>query len=254
MNFKARTIFFFHFYYWDFIYFPNIPSCFNCAKVAAFGIFSILYWCTAVSQCFGVQRKKVSGPAVLLKPQDINNQNERWLSTAERRVTVWVCMGNSGDPLPGHRASSIPASAVGVVAGRPWPAFPRRSPPAGAPGPWCPFPLCAVVVAAFSLARAASAAQPSDWTSRQTETSSANTHPVQPRRHDNVSIHPSFPHPASSTSFFQTWTPTHSDSLAPPVAKKVSPILRVVRRQRDVFTSGFLPTLPSLLLIVQTGP
>lgn len=112
---------------------------------------------------------------------------------AERWVTVWVCMWNSGDPLPGHRASSIPASAAGVVAGRPWPGFPRRSPPAGVPGPWCPFPLCAVVVAAFSLARAASAAQPSDWTSRQTETSSANTHPVQPRRHDNFSIHPSFP-------------------------------------------------------------
>lgn len=100
-------------------------------------------------------------------------------------VRTWI----SGDPLPGHRASSIPGCAVGAVAGRPWPASPGCSPPAGAPGPGCPFPRCAAAVAASSPARAACAAQPSDWTSRQRETSSANTHSEQPCRHDNLSIH-----------------------------------------------------------------
>lgn len=98
---------------------------------------------------------------------------------------TWI----SGDPLPGHRASSTPGCAVGAVARRPWPASPGCSPPAGAPGPGCPFPRCAAAVAASSPARAACAAQPSDWTSRQRETSSANTHSEQPCRHDNLSIH-----------------------------------------------------------------
>lgn len=97
---------------------------------------------------------------------------------------TWI----SGDPLPGHRASSTPGCVVGAVAGWPWPASPRCSPPAGAPGPSCPFRRCAAAVAASSLARAACAAQPSDWTSRQRETSSANTHSEQPCRHDNLSI------------------------------------------------------------------
>lgn len=94
----------------------------------------------------------------------------------------------SEDPLPGHRTSSTPGIAVGAVAEWPWPASPGCPPPAGAPGPGCPFPCCAAAVAASSLARAASAAQPSDWTSRQRETSSANTHSEQPCRHDNLSI------------------------------------------------------------------
>lgn len=94
----------------------------------------------------------------------------------------------SEDPLPGHRTSSTPGTAVGAAAEWPWPASPGCPPPAGAPGPGCPFPRCAAAVAASSLARAASAAQPSDWTSRQRETSSANTHSEQPCRHDNLSI------------------------------------------------------------------
>lgn len=94
----------------------------------------------------------------------------------------------SEDPLPGHRTSSTPGIAIGAVAEWPWPASPGCPPPAGAPGPGCPFPCCAAAVAASSLARAASAAQPSDWTSRQRETSSANTHSEQPCRHDNLSI------------------------------------------------------------------
>ena len=101
------------------------------------------------------------------------------------RVRTWI----SGDPLPGHRASATPGCAVGAVAGRPWPVSPGCSPPAGVPGPGCPFPCCAAAVAASSPARAACAAQPSDWTSRQRETSSANTHSEQPCRHDNLSIH-----------------------------------------------------------------
>lgn len=97
---------------------------------------------------------------------------------------TWI----SGDPLPGHHASSNPGFAVGAVVGWPWPASPGCSPPAGAPGPRCPFPRCAAAVAASSLAHAAYAAQSSDWTSRQRETSSANTHSEQPCRHDNLSI------------------------------------------------------------------
>lgn len=97
---------------------------------------------------------------------------------------TWI----SGDPLPGHRASSTPGCAVGAVAGWPWPASPGCSPPAGAPGPGFPFPRCAAAVASSSPARAACAVQPSDWTSRQRETSSANIHSEQPCRHDNLSI------------------------------------------------------------------
>lgn len=35
-------------------------------------------------------------------------------------VQTWI----SGDPLPGHRASSTPGCAVGAVARWPWPASP----------------------------------------------------------------------------------------------------------------------------------
>lgn len=113
----------------------------------------------------------------------------------------WIC----GDPLPGHRASSTPVGAVGVVAGWPWPVSPGCPPPAGAPGPGCPFPCCAAVVAASSPARAARAAQTSDWTSGREETSSANTHSAQRCRHDNLSIHilpssPSFHHNAHANA------------------------------------------------------
>lgn len=107
-------------------------------------------------------------------------------SDAPACVRTWI----SRDPLPGHRASSTPGCVAGAVAGWPWPVSPGCSPPAGAPGQGCPFLRRAAAVAASSPARAACAAQPSDWTSRQRETSSANTHSEQPCRHDNLSIHP----------------------------------------------------------------
>lgn len=156
------------------------------------------------------------------------------------RASAWI----SGDPLPGHRASSTPGCAAGAVVGRPWPASPGCSPPAGAPGPGCPFPRCAAAVAASSPARAACAAQPSDWTSRQRETSSANTHSEQPCRHDNLSIHRSI-HPFfvlfRQTLFLHPRTP--KPNLAKLVgkcgegekkARKVLPLPHVVRGRHDV--------------------
>lgn len=127
---------------------------------------------------------------MLLKPQENVNGKIQNGCPRESVGSACVCAQTwiSGDPLPGHRASSTPGCAVGAVAGWPWPASPGCSPPAGAPGPGCPFPRCAAAVAASSPARAACAAQPSDWTSRQRETSSANTHSEQPCRHDNLSI------------------------------------------------------------------
>lgn len=130
-------------------------------------------------------------------------------------VQTWI----SGDPLPGNRASSTPGCAVGAVAGRPWPASPGCSPPAGAPGPGCPFPRCAAAVAASSPARGACAAQPSDWTSRQRETSSANTHSEQPCRHDNLSIHRSI-HP-SFVLFLQPFSSPTTTTCPTNVAKSV---------------------------------
>lgn len=167
------------------------------------------------------------------------------------RASAWI----SGDPLPGHRASSTPGCAVGAVVGRPWPASPGCSPPAGAPGPGCPFPCCAAAVAASSPARAACAAQPSDWTSRQRETSSANTHSEQPCRHDNLSIHRSI-HPFfvlfRQTLFLHPRTPVCQAKFGE-IGRKVrgggkkseKSFAASSRRQRttwcDVFTSGSLP-------------
>lgn len=143
---------------------------------------------------------------------------------AGHRVCAQTWM--SEDPLPGRRTSSTPGTAVGAVAEWPWPASPGCPPPAGAPGPGCPFPRCAAAVAASSPARAASAAQPSDWTSRQRETSSANTHSEQPCRHDNLSI----PRPIPAT---KTLHPKHPNVQSPKklvngktVGKKVSVLLR----------------------------
>lgn len=110
-------------------------------------------------------------------------------AVGQRRVHVRAQASICRDPLPGHRASSTPVGAVGAAAGWPWPVSPGCPPPAGAPGPGCPFLRCAAAVAASSPARAARVAQPSDWTSERKETPSANTHSAQPCRHDNLSIH-----------------------------------------------------------------
>lgn len=169
-------------------------------------------------------------------------------------VRTWI----SEDPLPGHRASSTPGCVVGAVAGRPWPASPSCSPPAGAPGPGCPFPCCAAAVAASSPARAACAAQPSDWTSRQRETSSANTHSEQPCRHDNLSIHLSI-HPffilLSIASIKNTHVPNQFGKIGRKSEKSFFASSRCQRMPWcGVFTSESLPTLPPLHPIVQSGP
>lgn len=90
-------------------------------------------------------------------------------------VQTWI----SEDPLPGHRASSTPGCAAGAAVRRPWPPSAGCSPPAADPGPGGPSPCCAAAVAASSLAHSARSAQPSDWTSTQGETSSANTNSEQ---------------------------------------------------------------------------
>lgn len=156
----------------------------------------------------------------------------------------------SEDPLPGHRTSSTPGIAVGAVAEWPWPASPGCPPPAGAPGPGCPFPCCAAAVPVSSLARAASAAQPSDWTSRQRETSSANTHSEQSCRHDNLSIQRSvqpflalFPLPRTLHSEHPT-TPIPTRLVNGKTAgKKVSLLPRV--QYCGVFTSDLRPRPPT---------
>lgn len=202
-----------------------------------------------------------------MKPQEnVNGQNTKWLSMGERWVSNCVCVQTwiTGDPLPGHRASSTPGCAVGAVVGRPWPASPGCSPPAGAPGPGCPFPRCAAAVAASSPARAACAAQPSDWTSRQRETSSANTHSEQPCRHDNLSIHRSiqpffvlFLLPLPSTG--NTHVPNHIGEIGRKEgkkARKVFPLPHIVGGQHDVMCLHLAcsPALPPLLPIAQTSP
>jgi len=174
-------------------------------------------------------------------------------------VRTWI----GGDPLPGHRASSTPGCAVGAVAGLPWPASPGCSPPTGAPGPGCPFPRCAAAVAASSPARAACAAQPSDWTSRQRETSSANTHSEQSCRHDNLSIHRSI-HPFLSSDSWLNLRREHPNNLGrncvvrwweeKKSGKSFSTIPRIARHEAMCLHLAWSPALPPLLPIEHTGP